>query len=457
LLDDCVLMFVSFREYSKPTAAATFSAALKLWPTQFVLDNFFSKELPMSQPPRKRGAPRRATPAIDAKAAGDADQRLASFIESLRDGVVALDEAGMILSVNSAAARMFGYEQSELIGERFSTLFVGPRCDDPQALVAELHEGTEIEALRKDGSSFPAEWTIDPPRSAGRAFVVVRDASERRKIVDLQSELAYAHRLMTMGELAAALAHEINQPFSAIATYVGTARWLLHSKLERRNGEIEEILSKAAAQVVRAGEIIRRQRQFVTRGKSERSVHLLSGIVEAARELVFVAASNSDVRVTTRFTAERDHVRADEIQIQQVIVNLMRNAVEAMKDSRERELLLATSSHEGVVRLDVSDTGQGLSDATRATLFEPFKTTKPGGMGVGLSISRSIIEAHGGRLWAEPNPGGGTTFSLTLPAAETNAAEPDQKAISAMRALAARAGDGVLNGSRSKRRRGAGG
>jgi two-component system sensor kinase FixL len=224
-----------------------------------------------------------------------------------------------------------------------------------------------------------------------------------------------------MGEMASALAHEINQPFSAIATYVRTARWLLQKKQKQRNPEIEEILDKAGAQAMRAGEIIRRLREFVTRGDSVKTVQRLSALVDEATALAFAGSRKNDARVSVATDAQDDFVLADRVQIQQVVVNLMRNAVEAMDGAQKRELSLSTSVADGFVRLDVADSGHGLSEDMRRALFTPFRTTKANGMGLGLSISRSIVEAHGGRIWAEPNPRGGAIFSFTLPQARAEA------------------------------------
>lgn len=401
----------------------------------------------MSQPPRDSRARLRRTPAWrtrssrrdaatkNEEALRAGESRFEAVVEGVTDGVVTLDESGAIAGMNSAAARLFGYGRSELTGVSVAVLMPERRSGEHHRHIADylrtgqarmIGAGREVEGRRKDGSSFPMELTVNEARFAGgRVFVgVIRDLTERRKtealLEDLQAELTYAYRLTAMGELASALAHEISQPFAAIATYVTTARWLLQRKPKQRSADVQDILDKASAQVMRAGEIIRHLREFVTRGESVKTVQRLSALVDEANGLAFVGARQAGVRVTIRAEATNDHVLADRIQIQQVIVNLMRNAVEAMNGSPKRELVLSTSpAAGGLVRLDVVDTGHGFSKEAPATLFEPFKTTKPTGMGVGLSISRSIIEAHGGKIWAEPNPRGGAIFSFTLPLVET--------------------------------------
>jgi two-component system sensor kinase FixL len=346
--------------------------------------------------------------------------RLDMVMECLADGVLIFDESGRIACANSAAARLFGEEPAALVGVAVSQLLPVLRPDG----AGHSREPREIEARRRDGARFSATLSIGETRAAGgrQSVAILRSKDEagaaETRLMELQSELAYARRLTAMGEMTAALAHEINQPFSAIATYVHTARWLLQRKPKTRGAEIEEILDKAGAQAMRAGEIIRRLREFVTRGDSVKTVQRLSTLVDEATTLAFVGVRQAGARISVAARAQDDFVLADRVQIQQVVVNLMRNAVEAMDGAARRELSLATSVADGFVRLDVADSGHGLSEATRNALFEPFRSSKANGMGLGLSISRSIVEAHGGRIWAEPNPLGGAIFSFTLPQAE---------------------------------------
>ncbi|MBY6243635.1 sensor histidine kinase [Methylosinus sp. Sm6] len=380
----------------------------------------------MGQPPTDPRVRRRRSPApahrparLEAAPTGDeatrlAEARLAAVMESVADMVLMFDESGMVVGANAAAERLLGFPRAELLGCNISLLLPG---------TDQLRQSSQIEARCKDGTRIPAEARISEARGGGqRQFVVlIRDLREARaaeaRLAELRSELVYARRLSALGEMTAALAHEVNQPFSAIATYVRTARWLLQRKPKSRSSEIEEILDKAGAQAIRAGEIIRRLREFVTRGDSVKTVQRLSTLVDEAAALAF-AGRRADARLDVAKPDEDDSVLADRVQIQQVVVNLMRNALEAMDGAQKRELSLATSVADGLVRLDVADTGKGLDEETSRALFQPFRTTKATGMGLGLSISRSIVEAHGGRIWAEPNPRGGAIFSFTLPKAE---------------------------------------
>jgi two-component system sensor kinase FixL len=178
---------------------------------------------------------------------------------------------------------------------------------------------------------------------------------------------------------------------------------------------MRDAMGKAADQALRAGEIIRRLRDFVSRGESERRVESLSKLVEEASALALVGAKEQDVRVRFQLDPRADLILADKVQIQQVLLNLMRNAIEAMAEVKRRELVIATENiGDGMIKVKVADTGPGISEEVASQLFQPFVTTKPQGMGVGLSISKTIIEAHGGQIWAEPTPGGGATFGFTL-------------------------------------------
>jgi len=229
--------------------------------------------------------------------------------------------------------------------------------------------------------------------------------------------LVHMSRLTAMGEMASALAHELNQPLSAIVNYMKGSRRLLEDAADGSAAILRDAMDKAAEQALRAGEIIRRLRDFVARGETERRVEDVKKLVEEASALALVGAKHKGIRVQFQFDPRVDFVLADKVQIQQVLLNLMRNAIEAMDDSERRELTVATAQMpDHTVAISVADTGAGIAPEIKAQLFQPFVTTKRTGMGVGLSISRTIVEAHGGTIVPRPNPGGGTVFSFTLPA-----------------------------------------
>jgi signal transduction histidine kinase len=186
---------------------------------------------------------------------------------------------------------------------------------------------------------------------------------------------------------------------------------------ERRPASVAEALDKAAAQVTRMGQIVTRLRAFIAHGEPDKILLKLHQLIQDAYDAISIKAKERKIRVTLQLNAEEDEVLADKVQIEQVLVNLIRNAKEAIGVSKRREIVISTSSSGIEVRVDIADTGIGLSQKVKSSLFEPFVTTKDNGMGVGLSISRAIIQAHHGRIWAESNPEGGAIFGFTLPLA----------------------------------------
>lgn len=356
----------------------------------------------------------------------ESEARLRATIGGVCDGIITMDASGSILSVNPAVTRMFGYAPYDLVGENVGVLSpqqgrfipLGDCPQDPgQAIGATVHE---TQGRRKDGLIFPLECTITETADRDqRLFViVVRDLTERVE-TEARMQKLRADRLDAMGGMAAALSHEINQPLTAIAAYLSAAQRLLGRSLLKPPG-VADALSKATEQVARAGQVVSGMRAFAIRGEPKVSLQSMNELVREAYCAVS-APGLTDLEASFRVDAPDDRVLADKIQIQQVLINLVRNAIEAMREAPKRKLTLSISTTDsGMVRTDVCDTGPGLPEKIQATLFEPFKTTKATGMGVGLSISRSIIEAHHGRLWAEANPEGGAVFSFTLPLADAN-------------------------------------
>ena len=229
-------------------------------------------------------------------------------------------------------------------------------------------------------------------------------------------------RLNELGEMASTLAHELNQPLSAIANYVQGCSRLLRDMDEAVAIRMREALNEAAQQALRAGQIIRHLREFVTRGETEKAPEDIRKLVEEAGTLALIGSREHRVQSAFEFSPGAEMVTADRVQIQQVLINLMRNATEAMRDSDRRELVVRTApGGDGTVVVEVADTGPGISDEIAARLFKPFVTTKPGGMGVGLSISKRIVEAHGGKISVTRNENGGATFRFTLPINEDDA------------------------------------
>ena len=365
-----------------------------------------------------------------ARAAFAREAHVQSILETIPDAMVVIDIHGIINSFSAAAERLFGYEPVEVIGKNVKILMPSPYREQHDGYIERylstgerriIGIGRVVVGERKDGSTFPMELSVGEMKSGNDRFFTgfIRDLSERQKtesrLQELQSELVHISRLTAMGEMASTLAHELNQPLSAISNYLKGSRRLLEASTDEQSSTLRDALDKAADQALRAGQIIRRLRDFVARGESEHRVENIAKLVEEASALALVGAKDQAIRVRFGLDPSAELALADRIQIQQVLLNLMRNSVEAMQDGPRRELLLsATPAENDMIRVAVADTGSGIAPDVMARLFQPFVTTKQQGMGVGLSICRTIVESHGGQIWAEPNPGGGTIFNFTL-------------------------------------------
>lgn len=358
------------------------------------------------------------------------EAHLKSILDTVPDAMIVIDERGIIQSFSAAATRLFGYAREQVLGKNIKMLMPSPYREGHDGYLGRylntgerriIGIGRVVVGERSDGSTFPMELAVGEMKSNNQRFFTgfIRDLTERQRtearLQELQTELVHISRLTAMGEMASALAHELNQPLSAIANYMRGSRRLLESRTDEDSAVIRDAMEKAAEQSLRAGQIIRRLRDFVARGESERRVESLKKLIEEASALALVGVKEHGVRVRFQIDALHDVVLVDKVQIQQVLLNLIRNAVEAMEQSPRRELLIASRpSKEDFVEVSVSDTGSGIAPEIAAQLFQPFITTKRYGMGVGLSISRSIVEGHGGQVSVEPNEGGGTIFRFTI-------------------------------------------
>lgn len=362
------------------------------------------------------------------------EAHLRSILDTVPDAMVVIDEAGLIQDFSPAAERLFGWSASDVAGRNVNLLMPSPHRDAHDGYLERYYRtgerriigtGRVVVGERRDGSTFPLELAVGEMEVAGARFFTgfIRDLTERRqaeaRLQDLQGELVHVSRLTSLGEMASALAHEINQPLSAIANYLRGSRMLLvrePAPIDR----IAEAVGHAADEALRAGEIIRRLREFVARGETDRAVERLPKLVEEAAALALVGARELGVRTRFDFDPAIDRVIVDRVQIQQVVINLLRNAVDSLAAAPvgQRDLSVTIARHDETTALvRVADTGAGVSAEVADRLFQPFITTKRSGMGIGLSISRTIVEAHGGRIWAKPAPLGGAVFSFTLPRA----------------------------------------
>lgn len=357
------------------------------------------------------------------------EAHLQSILATVPDAMIVITERGTMQSFSPTAERLFGWTAEEVIGKNVRMLMPDPYREQHDGyldryLTTGEHRiigmGRVVVGERRDGSTFPMELAVGEMISGDQRFFTgfVRDLSERQqteqRLQELQSELVHISRLTAMGEMASALAHELNQPLSAMANYLKGSLRLLDADAIPRD-RLRDAIHKAGDQALRAGDIIRRLRDFVARGEAERRVESLPKLIEEASALALVGAKEHGIRVLFRFSPEVDLVLADKVQIQQVVLNLIRNAIEAMEAAKRKVLEIRLDpGADDCALVTVADTGSGISPEIAGQLFQPFVTTKRTGMGVGLSISRTIIEAHGGRIWVEPNPGGGTRFCFTL-------------------------------------------
>ena len=373
------------------------------------------------------------TDGLDRQAHSLEQALLSSILSTVPDALIVIDRQGHIVSFSAAAQAMFQYAESDVLGENIAMLMPSPDRERHDGYIDHYMRtgekriigiGRLTSARRRDGSVFPIELSVGEVQDRGRRLFTgfIRDLTERqqaeRRVADLQAELAHAGRVTAMGTLASALAHELNQPLAAIANYMEAGRDLLATPGDIDRELLGEAMRESAGQALRAGEIIRSLREFIKRGETVRGPETLRTLLAEGAALALIGMQSGGIDMDVQVDARIDKVLVNRVQLQQVIINLVKNAVEAMHGLPVRILrLTAAPDADGKVEVVVADSGPGLDPAMSRTLFTPT-TSKPGGMGVGLSISQTIIEGHGGRIWATPSQWGGTAFHFTLDRAD---------------------------------------
>jgi two-component system sensor kinase FixL len=349
--------------------------------------------------------------------------RSRQLLQLISEGFILTDGDFRVLEMNAEAERIEGRAAAGIIGttiwESWPDL-EGSRLGAMWREAMRDQKPVSFEHLYSwpDGHQAWLEVRAYPGRDGLAIFF--RDVSSQRATEEelrrTQSELIHASRMSAMGAMASTLAHELSQPLTVVGNYVSSARRLLQAVPATQAREARRALGFAATSTERATELLKRLRDFVAKGRAETGVHDIQTIIADAAILVLPHAQREGVEIQFRLDRFVRWVRADAIQIQQVLINLVKNAIEAMQGSTERRIIITTATaSDGHVEIAVEDTGAGLDADRRAELFTPFSSSKETGLGVGLSISRTIIEAHGGIIEGRPREGGGAVFHFTLP------------------------------------------
>lgn len=359
---------------------------------------------------------------------------LKALLDAAVDAIVVIDEAGRVNAFNPAAEKMFGYRATEVIGKAVSMLMPEPYRFEHQTYVERyifsgqahvIGRGRDVEGRRASGEVFPIALSVGEAREgSSRRFVgIMRDQSGQkiaeRNTRSLEARLTHLGRFHLLGEMASGIAHEINQPLSAITTYAEAAK-----RLMRRNPPdseaLEKICDRIAQQAHRASEVISNLRSFLRKHDVHTEAVDVNAMINDVMNLIEADAHAEGIEVATRPGENVPPVNADRIQLQEVVLNLTRNAVDAMRHGlrKQKGIHITTAvTEDGAASIEVLDHGHGVPKSLSSSIFHPFVTTKQDGLGVGLAISRTIVESYGGTLVFSDNPQGGARFIVRLPAA----------------------------------------
>jgi len=382
-----------------------------------------------------------ATSATPSEYAAMVAAEFQALLDAAVDAIVVIDDRGQILTFNRAAERMFGRAAAEVIGKNVNVLMGDPYRSEHDEYMSrylatgEAHiigKGREVEGRRANGEAFPVSLAVGEASGDGkRRFVgIIRDLSAQRaaeqRTRSLEHRLAHVGRFNLMGEMAAGIAHEINQPLTAIATYAQAAK----RAMQRSELDVEmlhDIYGKIDEQARRAGQVIDNLRKLIRKQEIDTQSLDVNRVVADVMSLIEADARSEGIPVHVHPRAGLPSVRADAVQLQQVLLNLTRNSVDAMRNGlgKERGIVIETDrSERGGVRIAVTDHGHGVSPQLGDGIFHPFVTTKRDGLGVGLAISRTIVESYGGSLSYSDNPAGGSVFTIELPAEQREEGQP---------------------------------
>lgn len=361
----------------------------------------------------------------------NSNSELDAILNTIVDGVIVINDVGIIEKYNPACSKIFGYELSEIIGRNINYLMPAPYRSEHDDYISNYKSsgiakiigiGREVKGARKDGSIFPMYLSVgELPRVNGQAYIgIIRDISgdvrQREQYETLQQSHFHLSRVAAMDQMGAAIAHELNQPLSAIMNYLEAGATIIQRKDERLYDQLGEIMERSAGQADRAAKILSGLRRFIETGDVEKALHNISDLAQTSLGLIRPSYKNNDIEFILSIKDDLPPVMVSDVQIQQVLVNLIRNACEAVETTRSKQItLIADMKDSATVKVGILDTGQGMTEEQYDKLYEPFSSDKQGGLGVGLSISQSIISHHEGHLWAERNSPEGTCFYFTLP------------------------------------------
>lgn len=367
------------------------------------------------------------------------DQSIRSLLHtvllSVPDAMIVIDETGIIVAFSAAAEKLFGYSAKDVTGENVQLLMTEtdyPHHDQYIANYIKSGEkqiigiGRVVEAKLANGDEIPVELKIGEAKLGDHRLFTgyIRDVSERQatehRISRLQAELSNFSRLSAVGTMASAMAHELNQPLTAVSNYLEAARDLLDTPSDETIAMVKEALGAASSQSVRAGQIVRRLRDYVSRGEIDTRPIEIESVIRDAASLSKIGIEGPLAQIIIKIEDHIPMAQADRLQIRQVIVNLVKNAIEATSEVSHPQIWVsAARKDDATLQIDVRDNGPGMVEQPDRTPFDPFYSSKPKGMGLGLSICQTIIDAHGGTIWVEVNKQQGATFCFTLKIAET--------------------------------------